>query len=67
MQKTLIVIGVFISFFFSKNLTAAEPLECLKDEKAPEVIQNEKGYLSGSNYSFSDFMNGKINEINNNN
>ena len=28
-------------------------------------IQNEKEYLSGSNYSFSDFMNGKINEINN--
>ncbi|MDA8846778.1 glutamate-cysteine ligase family protein [Candidatus Pelagibacter sp.] len=28
-------------------------------------IQNEKEYLSGSNYSFSDFMNGKINEVNN--
>ena len=28
-------------------------------------IQNEKEYLSGSNYSFSDFMSGKINEINN--
>jgi len=28
-------------------------------------IQNEKEYLSGSSYSFSDFMNGKINEINN--
>ena len=28
-------------------------------------IQNEKEYLSGSDYSFSDFMNGKINEINN--
>ena len=28
-------------------------------------IQNEKKYLSGSNYSFSDFMNGKINEVNN--
>ena len=28
-------------------------------------IQNEKEYLSGSNYSFSDFMNGKISEINN--
>ena len=28
-------------------------------------IQNSNGYLSGKNYSFSDFMNGKINEINN--
>ena len=28
-------------------------------------IQNKKEYLSGSNYSFSDFMNGKISEINN--
>jgi len=28
-------------------------------------IQNEKEYLSGSGYSFSDFMNGKISEINN--
>ncbi|WP_415294628.1 glutamate--cysteine ligase [Candidatus Pelagibacter sp. Uisw_113] len=28
-------------------------------------IQNEKEYLSGSNYSFSDFMNGKINEVKN--
>jgi glutamate--cysteine ligase len=28
-------------------------------------IQNKKEYLSGSSYSFSDFMNGKINEINN--
>ena len=28
-------------------------------------IQNGNGYLSGKNYSFSDFMNGKINEINN--
>jgi glutamate--cysteine ligase len=28
-------------------------------------IQNEKEYLSGSNYSFSDFMNGKIKEVNN--
>jgi len=28
-------------------------------------IQNGKEYLSGSNYSFSDFMNGKINEVNN--
>ena len=28
-------------------------------------IQNEKEYLSGSGYSFSDFMNGKIHEINN--
>ena len=28
-------------------------------------IQNEKEYLSGKNYSFSDFMNGKINEIEN--
>ena len=28
-------------------------------------IQNEKEYLSGSSYSFSDFMRGKINEINN--
>jgi len=44
MQKTLIFIGVLISIFFSKNLTAAEPLECLKDAKAPEVIQNEKGF-----------------------
>ena len=28
-------------------------------------IQNEKEYLSGSGYSFSDFMNGKINKVNN--
>jgi glutamate--cysteine ligase len=28
-------------------------------------IQNKKEYLSGNDYSFSDFMNGKINEINN--
>jgi len=28
-------------------------------------IQNEKDYLSGSNYSFLDFMNGKIKEVNN--
>ena len=28
-------------------------------------IQNQKEYLSGSGYSFSDFMNGKINEIDN--
>ena len=42
MQKTPIIIGVFISVFFSKNLTAAEPLEFLKDAKAHEVIQNEK-------------------------
>ena len=28
-------------------------------------IQNDKGYLSGKNYTFSDFMNGKIQEINN--
>ncbi|MDA9062335.1 glutamate-cysteine ligase family protein [Candidatus Pelagibacter sp.] len=28
-------------------------------------IQNKKEYLSGSGYSFSDFMNGKISEINN--
>ena len=41
MQKTLIIIGVLINIFFSKNLTATEPLECLKDAKAPEVIQNE--------------------------
>ena len=46
MQKALIIIGVFISVFFSKNLTAAEPLECLKDAKAPEVIQNEKGFYT---------------------
>jgi len=46
MQKTLIFIGVLISIFFSKNLTAAEPLECLKDAKAPEVIQNEKGFYT---------------------
>jgi len=54
MQKTLIVIGVFISIFFSKILTAAEPLECLKDAKAPEVIQNEKGFyiLKGKPLNF---------------
>jgi glutamate--cysteine ligase len=28
-------------------------------------IQNDNEYLSGKNYSFLDFMNGKINEINN--
>jgi glutamate--cysteine ligase len=28
-------------------------------------VQNQKEYLSGSSYSFSDFMSGKINEINN--
>ncbi|MDA9108327.1 glutamate-cysteine ligase family protein [Candidatus Pelagibacter sp.] len=28
-------------------------------------IQNKKEYLSGRGYTFSDFMNGKINEINN--
>ena len=28
-------------------------------------IQNDKEYLSGKNYTFSDFMNGKIKEINN--
>jgi glutamate--cysteine ligase len=28
-------------------------------------VQNEKEYLSGSNYSFLDFMDGKINEISN--
>ena len=28
-------------------------------------IQNDKEYLSGENYTFSDFMNGKIKEINN--
>jgi glutamate--cysteine ligase len=28
-------------------------------------IQNNKDYLSGKNYKFSDFMNGKIKEINN--
>jgi glutamate--cysteine ligase len=28
-------------------------------------IQNNKEYLSGANYTFSDFMNGKIKEINN--
>jgi len=28
-------------------------------------IQNDKEYLSGKNYTFSDFMNGKIQEINN--
>ena len=54
MQKTLIFIGVLISIFFSKNLTAAEPLECLKDAKAPEVIQNEKGFyiLKGKPLNF---------------
>lgn len=54
MQKTLIIIGVLISIFFSKNLTATEPLECLKDAKAPEVIQNEKGFyiLKGKPLNF---------------
>ncbi len=54
MRKTLIVIGVFISIFFSKNLTAAEPLECLKDAIAPEVIKNEKGFyiLKGKPLNF---------------
>ncbi len=28
-------------------------------------IQNDKEYLSGANYTFSDYMNGKIKEINN--
>ena len=28
-------------------------------------IQNDKEYLSGKNYTFLDFMNGKIKEINN--
>ena len=45
MQKTLIIIGLLISNFCLKDaLSAAEPLECLKDAKAPEVIKNKSGF-----------------------
>lgn len=54
MQKALIIILVFISILFSKNLISAEQLDCLKDIKAPEVIKNEKGFyiLKGKPLNF---------------
>ncbi len=54
MQRTLIIIGVLTIIFFSKNLIAAETLDCLKDIKAPEVIKNEKGFyiLKGKALNF---------------
>ena len=44
-QKTFIIIGLLISnFFLTTALSAAEPLECLKDAKVPEVIKNKSGF-----------------------
>ncbi len=44
MKKLLIISGILISILYSKIIIAAEPLECLKDAKAPEVIKNERGF-----------------------
>jgi hypothetical protein len=43
--------------FFSKNLIASKPFECLKDAKATEVIKNKKKFytLKGKHLNFKTF------------
>ena len=54
MKKLIVISGILISIIYSTIIIAAEPLECLKDAKAPEVIKNERGFyfLKGKPLNF---------------